>query len=242
LDATQTRSLLAKQARSSQFFANASAAWRGAKVASGGSAAMLATTPTSLTLAEPLYQQINESWCGPTTVAMIAAYLHVGWGGTVANQENAAASLLRTTMADGTAWYGPDNVPNYPGSSWYPVHDLLNYQMYRNGRSSWYVVNPLPGSPSSTDQANFKANLVTDINDGFPEADDQYSVPGYNIGYQPNNQTLYHWWSARGYTGSGGTTYFNDPAAWSQGRMSYAQTTGGQHTVVVALGGRGYIW
>jgi len=75
----------------------------------------------------------------------------------------------------------------------------------------------------------------------FREADNQHSVPNDNIGFQ-SNQTSYHRWSAHSYANSGGTSYFNDPASWSKGRMSYAPTTGGQHSVVQALGGRGYIW
>lgn len=74
--------------------------------------------------------QINYYYCGPATTAMIAAFIGDGWSGTATQQQNAAANLLATTASGGTAWYGSDNVPNYPYGSWYPVADTLNYQIY----------------------------------------------------------------------------------------------------------------
>jgi hypothetical protein len=58
--------------------------------------------PASKNLAEPYYQQINESYCGPATFAMVADYKHVGWAGTAAQKQQDAAKLLGTTMNDGT--------------------------------------------------------------------------------------------------------------------------------------------
>lgn len=63
--------------------------------------------------------QINYYYCGPATTAMIAGSIGDGWGGTATQQQNAAANLLATTASGGTAWYGSDNVPNYPYGSWY---------------------------------------------------------------------------------------------------------------------------
>jgi hypothetical protein len=202
-------------------------------------------TPSTLTLSEPYYQQTYEYNCGAATTAMVASYLGVGWSGSVAAQQNSAGALLRTTT-DGTAWEGADNVPAYASTRGaaaidYPVSDALDYLLYKVGKYQWYIANPLPGTPTSAQQSAFVANLVTDINQHYPEADNQFSTANYNIGFQPN-EPWQHWWSARGYANSGNTTYFNDPASWSQGRMSTATTTGGYHTVVMALGGRGYIW
>jgi hypothetical protein len=191
-------------------------------------------------LAVHLSQQINETYCGPATLAMVTNFLGVGWGGTTAQMQQSAASLLRTT-SDGTAWYGSDNVPGYPKSSWYPMQDAVNYRLYRAGKPMWYNVVALPDSPSGTQQVTFRNHLTFDIDHNYPGEDNQYSVPGYEIGFQPRG-TWYHWWTARGYRSSGEVTQFNDPAQWSAGRMSEATTRGGPHTVVVALGGRGYIW
>lgn len=197
---------------------------------------------TSANLAEPYYQQVNEVYCGPATTTMVAGYLGVGWSGSTQSQQDAAANLLGTTN-DGTSWYGKDNVPSYPGTSWYPVQDVLNYRLYQaHGQAGeWYTATPLPDSPTSAQQSQFVTNLVYSVSHGYPQADNQYSIPGYQLPYQPNG-TWYHWWSARGYQNSGNTTGINDPAAWANGQEHWVTTKGGAHTVVVALGGRGYIW
>jgi hypothetical protein len=197
---------------------------------------------TSANLAEPYYQQVNEVYCGPATTTMVAGYLGVGWSGSPSSQQDAAADLLGTTN-DGTSWYGSDNVPSYPGTSWYPVQDVLNYRLHQaHGQSGeWYTATPLPDSPTAAQQTQFATNLVYTISHGYPEADNQYSIPGYQLPYQPNG-TWYHWWSARGYQDSGNTTGINDPAAFANGQEHWVTTKGGAHTVVVAIGGRGYIW
>ena len=195
---------------------------------------------TTKSLAEPLYVQKTGYYCGPTTLAMVTTYLGVGWGGSQGTQQDSAANLLGTT-SDGTAWYGSDNVPSFPKSSWYPMEDALNYRLYRVGKSTWYDHVSLPDTPTSAQQVDFRDHLTFDIDQGYPGEDNQYSIPGYQIGFQPSG-TWYHWWSARGYANSGEITYFNDPASWSQGRMSSETTRGGKGTVVMALGARGYIW
>jgi hypothetical protein len=209
---------------------------------------------TTKTLAEPYYQQINESFCGAATLTMAAGYLGAGWSGTTTSQQNAAGYLLGTDGAykdsngvvhfpnsSGTAWYGSDNVPSFPKSSWYPMADALNYQLYKAGKSTWYDVVALPGTPTSAQQIDFRDHLYFDTTQNHPGEDNQYSIVDYEIGFQPKG-AWQHWWSARGYANNGETTYFNDPASWSAHRMSSAPTRGGAHTVVVALGGRGYIW
>jgi len=197
---------------------------------------------TSANLAEPYYQQVNEIFCGPATTSMVADFLGVGWTGSASSQQSAAAQLLGTTD-DGTSWYGSDNVPSYPGTSWYPVQDVLNYRLYLEYGTSgeWYTPRPLPDAPTAAQQSQFVTDLVYDISHGHPQADNQYSIPGYQLPYQPNG-TWYHWWSARGYQDSGQTTGINDPAAFANGVEHWVTSKGGAHTVVVALGGRGYIW
>jgi hypothetical protein len=215
-------------------------AWTNAQKQAQASGRTTMALATSNRLAEHLYQQINESYCGPATLAMVTNYLGVGYAGTGSDQQSPAASLLGTN-GDGTAWYGSDNVPSYPKSSWYPMQDAVNWRLYHAGKSMWYDVVALPGSPTSAQQIAFRDHLTFDIDHNYPGEDNQYSVNGYQIGYQPPG-TWYHWWSARGYQNNGEVTEFNDPAQWSAGRMSHATTRGGPHTVVVALGGRGYIW
>lgn len=199
------------------------------------------TLATSRILSVPLYEQRTEYWCGPTTLAMVAQYLGVGFAGsTVIDKEQGAATLLGTTV-DGTAWYGADNVPSFPKSSWYPMEDAINYRLYHAGKSTWYDHVTLPNVPTSAEEIDFRNRLTFDIDHNYPGEDNQNSAPGFEIGFQPYG-AWQHWWTARGYASDGETTYFNDPAGWSDGRMSHAKTRGDAHTVVEALGGRGYIW
>lgn len=225
--------LEAKQRRANSFMAH-----RAALAAQAGTATPLAASTGNL--AEPYYHQINEDYCGPATFSMVVDYKGFGWNTDVNQKQYNAANLLGTTSA-GTAWYGSDNVPSYNGSSWYPMQDAMNYRLYLGGADEWYSVQALPGSPTGAQQTAFASNLVYDVSQSWPEMDNQYSVPGYQLKYQPNG-TWYHWWSARGYQSNGAVTGINDPAAWSNGVEHWVTTTGGAGTVVVALGGRGYIW
>jgi len=103
------------------------------------------------------------------------------------------------------------------------------------GKYSTKLARPLTASELRTiPQKQSKASH-------HPEADTQYSTPGYQLPFQPNG-TWYHWWSARAYKNGGNTTGINDPAAWANNTEQWATTTGGAHTVVMPMGGRGYIW
>ena len=191
---------------------------------------------TSKNLAVGYMTQVNSSWCGPATVAMMATYLGVGWTGTSTAQQNSAASLLASTLADGTAWYGADNVPSFPYGSWYPVADTLDYRIYQSTGLTWYVAAPVSGTPTS----QYVNNLTFDVDDAHPMALNQYSIPGYQFYYQPNS-TWYHWLVARGYSSSGASTVVNDPG-WSAGNNATVPSTSGAHSVTYAIGARGYIW
>lgn len=235
---TEAQREATKQMQVKQLYAKAAAQWASAKATGVVSPDSL---PTSLNLGEPYYQQVNEDWCGPATVVMIADYMHTGWTGMSSHDQQARAAYWLGTTSDGTAWYGSDNVPNYPGSSWYPVEDVLDYTRYVHNLGMPYVATPLPGTPTKSQQDTFKQDLVVDMNNHLPEAANQYSITGYNLPYQPN-QPWMHWWSARGYESSGAITGINDPAAFANGVEHWVTTEGGAHTVVIALGGRGYIF
>jgi hypothetical protein len=201
-----------------------------------------AAAASSLNLGEPYIQQITDYYCGAATTAMVAGYLHTGWSGaTPAAQQQRAAHWLNTTT-DGTAWVGNDNVPYYPGTSSYPVMDVLNYTLYVHHRALQYVATPLPSNPTGAQQAQFRNNLVSDINAHLPEADNQFTGRDGQLPYQPPNRVIYHWWSARGYQNNGNITLINDPAKWGSNGEKSAWTTGGNGTVVTALGARGYVW
>jgi hypothetical protein len=223
-----------KNADNAQRFAAIQQQW--AARAQGATAVEPDTVPTAKTLGVSYQIQTTSYWCGPTTLAVILGYKGLGWGGSAHDQQQAAANLLGTTT-DGTNWYGQDNVPNYPGTSWYPMQDALNYKLYVHGNSFRYDVMAVPGAPSASDQSNYKANLVVDIADySFPFAANEYAAPGYQIGKQPSGQWIMHWIAPNGYSGSGSTTVFEDPG-WGGGSASSALSS----KVVVAVGGRGYI-
>jgi hypothetical protein len=244
----------AKAAAAASFYTKAQAQWKAA--ASGSIHAKpqacvpscpAPAPPTAKTLAVPLLQQQTENWCGPTTLAMIAAYKGVGFAGSTTYAKELAAAKLATDPSTGStwdarslSWYGADSVPGGPWSSWYPMQDALNYKTY-NISHNYYAPVALPGNPTSAQQSAFRSALVTDISHNWAFAANQDSVPSYQIGRQPNG-TWQHWWAAIGYSNNGNTTNFNDPASWSKGLMSSAPTTGGRGTVVIALGGRGYVW
>lgn len=239
----------AKAAANASIYAKAKAAWTAQADGKQPMACIPScpspSAPAAKTLPVPYYQQQTENWCGPTTMAMIVTYKGVGFGGNEYAQELSAAELVTdpgsgSTWADrSTDWYGADSVPSGSWSSWYPMQDALNYKTH-SVYNNWYAPVALPGNPTAAQQSGFVAALVADVYRGWPIAANQDSVTNYNIGYQPN-QPWQHWWAAIGYSSSGNVTVFNDPASWSQRRVSTATTTGGEHTVVEALGGRGYV-
>lgn len=242
----------AKAAAAAKFYQQSQAAWKAQASGTKTPMACIPSCPTpsapvAKTLPVPYMQQATENWCGPTTLAMISAYKGVAFAGsTEYDKELAAAKLVTdpdtgsTWDARSTDWYGKDSVPSGSWSSYYPMQDALNYKTYNLDHSGWYAPVALPGNPTSDQQSAFRAALVGDVYNWWPIAANQDSVTNYNIGFQPN-QPWQHWWAAIGYSNSGNTTLFNDPASWSQRRTSSAPTTGGQHTVVEALGGRGYV-
>ena len=99
-------------------------------------------------------KQALPTWCGPATLAMVSSYLGVGWSGSEYDQQSAAANLLGTTD-DGTAWYGRDNMPNYPDTSSYPMQDALNYLGYQQGKKFHYDVVGLPDTPTKDQESAF---------------------------------------------------------------------------------------
>jgi hypothetical protein len=196
----------------------------------------LATTTKSLGVSYQIQQE--PSWCGPTTLAIILGYKGWGWSGTQYTQQSGAASLLGVSAnGGGTPWIGSDNVPT--GGPWvssYPMQDALNYQDYRHTGNTFWSPNAVPDSPSTHDITEYEGDLVADIDVGYPFANNEYAAPDSVLQKQPH-ETIMHWFASSGYASSGATTYFADPG-WGGGSRSYDST----HDVVVAIGGRGFIW
>ena len=132
----------------------------------------------------------------------------------------------------------PDNVPTGgPWESSYPIQDALNYQDYRHTGNTYWAPNAVPATPTSADITEYKNDLVTDIDVNYPFANNEYAAPNHQLQKQPPNTMIMHWFAANGYNGAGTYTYFADPG-WGGGTVSENTT----HDVVVAIGGRGFIW
>lgn len=196
----------------------------------------LAVTSKSLAVSYQIQQE--PSWCGPTTLAIILGYKGWGWSGSQYSQQSAAASLLGVSATGGgTPWIGSDNVPT--GGPWvssYPMQDALNYQDYRHTGNTFWAPNAVPDSPSTADVNEYKYDLEADIDVNYPFANNEYAAPSAHLQKQPY-ETIMHWFASSGYASSGATTYFADPG-WGGGTRSYDTT----QRVVVAIGGRGFIW
>lgn len=181
-------------------------------------------------------------WCGPASVAMVTNYLGIGWHGEPYEQQKAAAELLGTDEHGGTFWKGKDNVPIFPGSSAYPIEDILDFELYSRHMDIYYMVQEVPSSGGEEYEAQYKKRLVYDIDDEHPMVLHQYSIPGFHFPWQPQNlNKISHYIVARGYSDNGDTTIINDPG-WSAGENSSAPSAGAGGSVVIALGGRGYVF
>ncbi|UQX89287.1 C39 family peptidase [Jatrophihabitans telluris] len=216
--------------------------WKAAEGTAGGAKGLhaVANAYVSRNLGVAYQRQVNEVYCGPATMAMIASFLKIGWSGTPAAQQAAAARLLGATNA-GTAWFGADNVPAYRYSSWYPMADALNYLIYRKTGNTWYSAATVSGIPTSAQVAAYQANLKFDVDANHPMALNQYSGDGFQLPYQPN-YPWQHWLVARGYEGGGVTTIVNDPGWPKVGENARVRSHAARQDILNAVGGHGYIW
>ena len=206
----------------------------------GGTRVTANTIPVASTLGVQYQIQQDPAWCGPTTLEVILQYKGMGFGGaTQWDQQHGAANLLGTTSA-GTPWYGSDNVPYYPGTSWYPMQDALNYVLYAHGipTSQFVYLVQAVNAGNSTDVSNFAYALRVDIGVlGWPFAMNEYAAPGYQVGRQPGGQWIMHWMVANGYSDNGNSVVFEDPG-WGGGSPSYDSSA----RMITAIAGRGYVW
>ena len=116
----------------------------------------------------------------------------------------------------------------------------MNYMIYERWGDSFYVAVTLPGTPTSAQASSYESDLASDVDYAHPIALNQWSIPGYEFYYQPN-QAWQHWLVGRGYSSSGVYTVVNDPG-FSRGIDATVPSSGGAGGVMDAIGGRGYIW
>ncbi|GAA3236276.1 C39 family peptidase [Dactylosporangium siamense] len=178
-------------------------------------------------------QQTNY-WCGP---AMVSAMLNAKG---VSFSQSQAASMMKTTQADGTAWSGIN--ANVPSPTGYPVRDTLNYKL----NTSFYVPHGY-GSATSTEKTNWRSNVAHDIDNGYPIAGDAYEVVGgKHLAGHPNSN-IFHWFAVFGYANYGATTNYIDSVSGATSVSWYASVKAYNYdfnsdNLVSIMSGRGYIW
>ena len=162
--------------------------------------------------------QQRNYWCGP---AALVSTLHEGAHGSYS--QTWAAGVLGTTT-DGT------NDGNM----------LSALNKYSQGFPYVYVA--LPDRPSADQLATYKRDLQGDIGVGEGLVGNVVEVAGGpHLPGHPTNETIYHYIAIDGYSGSGATTHYADPASsvWSS-VPKYSNIS--SSTMVILLGERGYFW
>lgn len=177
--------------------------------------------------------QSHTYWCGPSSVAMgLRAH------GVTSPTQTTLANQLKTTT-DGIAWSGV-NVSTSP-STGRPVKDVLNNRI----GYTYYVAVDLSYSPTTTEKANYKSRIVNGIKLGYGLVGGAWEVSGgpHLVGH-PNTQ-IWHYVTMTGYSSSGSTTRYGDPASgsatsWAGSVPKFSDMS--SNTLATILGGRGYVW
>jgi len=196
-------------------------------------------TPSSATVGADQQTQLNNYYCGPATASETLGDL----GRSVS--QTTAASLLATTT-NGTNWAGGDNVPHTApgyGYSNSPMTHLLNYKL----GEWWYGPVPLPWTPTAAQTTTYEGDLEGDILDGYPVVSADLEVAGGpHLNGQPIDESINHWVMIRGYSSYGATTAYEDSATYFDQSPWYwmvpAYSNISSATLVVIMGGFGYIW
>lgn len=196
----------------------------------------VAAVATSKTITVTHSSQSKTYWCGPSAVAMALRTI-----GVTSPTQTTLAGQLKTTM-EGTAWYGV-NVSTSPHTG-RPVKDVLNNRI----GSNWYVAVDLANSPTSTEKSNYASRLALGITNDHGLVGGAYEVnggPRLNGHPLVLSQPIYHYVTMTGYSSSGATTRYGDPASgsatsWAGSVPAFSNIS--SNTMTTILGGRGYVW
>lgn len=199
---------------------------------------------TQNSLAVTQQPQTTYYYCGPASTSELLGFFGIG------GSDQDSMSTLMSTTTGGTNWSMASSQENATLGTWrtgYPMADALNYK--RNAR--FYYPMAVPYYPTSSDYTNFQNNMSSDIDTGYPIIGDAEEVhDGPRLVGHPNpaiGYPIYHWFTIKGYTGSGAnTTYvdsvYNAPAvSWYQSVPS-AESTLTSHKITDIIGDRGYVW
>jgi hypothetical protein len=153
---------------------------------------------TTRTLDVTQRDQTKGYYCGPATASSILGYIHPDaseYDGLAVKQANLAKSqYLQTDASEGTPW--ADGRMKVTLNRW-----------TSGSTTGWYVNNAVPTV------SEFRKALGTDTDAGYPLAANAVEFAGsYHYNNHPTNKTIGHWVPTRGYTDSGDTAKFADPA------------------------------
>ena len=195
--------------------------------------------PASKLIAQNQQGQQTGYWCGPAAESEAIGILGASYS------QSSEASYLKTTT-NGTAWSGVN--ANVPASfqTGYPMRDVLNYEyyVYTNGGNAAYSVVAVPSTPSQTDTNNYISNMSGDVYYDWPVLGNAWEVAGYPQYHLTGHPdiTIFHWFTVIGYQNYGNLTSYEDSATTVWSTVPAYTLNFSSPTLVIILGGRGYVW
>jgi hypothetical protein len=188
--------------------------------ASAASLTATAASATSMSDGVAHSPQQESYYCGPASGYMILATENAGAsaknGNSLTQAHVAGAAHMKTNQNGVTAW----------ASHLFRIG--LNHWLY-NSDTGFYVDKPTPTN------TQFKNALLSDIPLDMPFGVSTYEAPGgVHYNHHPVAQEVGHWIVAQGYSNSGSTGSFDDPAAKSSALSSAWDNVNSNFTASVA--------
>ena len=195
-------------------------AQHGKRAASNASLMTAAATATSGSAGVAHVAQTESYYCGPASGLMILTTWGAGAsaqnGVTLTQEHVAGAAHMKTKQNHVTAW----------------ASHLFRIGLNRWGFGSdtgYFVDQPTPTN------TQFSNSLIADVTAGVPIGVSTYEAPGgshYN--HHPVAQEVGHWIVGQGYSDSGNTASFDDPAAHSSALSTAWDAVNSNFTASVA--------
>ena len=144
--------------------------------------------------------QATSYYCGPSTTESILGYLV-----SSAKSKYDGVSLTQAHLA-GSSYLQTDSSG---GTPWADGRMRVALNRWAQGYSDGFYVNT--AAPSA---ANYRSYMIYDIDYYHPFANSTVEFAGssYHYNHHPVSRTIGHWVPTRGYTSSGATAQFADPA------------------------------
>lgn len=175
------------------------------------------------------WTQITDWFCGPAVVSEMSGSVPGPSSGHLS--QNDAAKFMGTTAAAGTTDEAMKNGLN---------HFVGQPDFGRD----FYAFVWVSDNPTPAERTNFVNNLHTDIGVYSPVAGNVWEVAGGpHLKGHPQNQEIFHYIQIGGYNSDSSQVYYSDSAQNITGwptvpNFSWFNTS----TMVILLGGRGYVW